>query len=207
MDMNGYLTEIEYAASNTIDLIWAEHNRITELTAEVAKLGRVVEDNYQRSVTLRDYSEDMDDVMAGVGAYWENYFGEDKELFHKSKDLGELQNQVAAHEYSIAALSGSLLQNAKQGISAIHGGLAACPDGRMIGTQPLKTVIWQSRNQSMHWEDGAFHAATNAAFQALISDVDAKFADYTIRDMAFDVVDLFGWTHFTVFHTDMLTLQ
>jgi hypothetical protein len=31
------------------------------------------------------YAEDPDDVMAGVGLYWENYFGADKEVYHKTR--------------------------------------------------------------------------------------------------------------------------
>lgn len=207
MNMTEYLDEIEYAAANTIDSIWAENKTIDELTSEITRLKAVVEDNYQRANDLKEHSEDADDVMLGVGVYWENYFGEDKELYYKNKELTTLQSQVLTHKYSIAALSGSLLQNAKQGISAVHGGLAASPDGRLIGTQPLKTIIWQSRNQSMHWEDGTFHPPATAAFQTLISEIDPSFSDYTVRDMAFDVIELLGWRDFNSFKSDMLTLQ
>lgn len=207
MDMNAYLVEIEYAASNTINLIWAEHNRIEELKVEIDKLAPIVEDNYRRAQTLQQYGEDIDDVMLGVGMHWENYFGDDKTLHHKNTQLGSALAQLVTHEFSIASLSGSLLQNAKQGISTVHGGLTACPDGRLIGTQALKTVIWQSRNQSMHWEDGSFHPPTTACFETLITEIDLKFSDYTNRDMAFDIVELLGWRDFNAFKADVLTLQ
>ena len=45
----------------------------------------------------------------------------------------------------------------KQGISIVHGGLGAAPNGRMIGSQPLKEVIWQGRNQGFHWAEQSFH--------------------------------------------------
>jgi hypothetical protein len=201
-----YLSEIEFAASNVISTIWAERNRIEELLAEIKSLSVAVEANYQRALALQE-SDDIDDVAMGAGVYWENYFGDDKQLFHKNEEALSLEGQLALHEFSIASLSGNLLHYAKQGISICHGELRNCPDGRMIGTQPLKAVMWQGRNQALHWEAGTFHPPVERCFQALATDIDSKFNDYLNRNMAFDVVEFLGWKDFNAFETDMLSIQ
>ncbi len=43
-----------------------------------------MESKYQAAFGLQSYAEDPDDVMMGVGRYWENYFGDDKTLYHMS---------------------------------------------------------------------------------------------------------------------------
>ncbi len=66
--------------------------------------------------------------MMGVGIYWDNYFDEDKELYYKDADRRALADQIASHAFSIEALSSTLLQYAKQGLSFAHGNLPNCPD-------------------------------------------------------------------------------
>jgi hypothetical protein len=88
----------------------------------------------------------------------------------------------------------------------VHGDLNLSPDGRMIGNQPLKNVVWQSRNQALHWEDGSFKRAVTLCFEALARDIDPRFSEYTIRNMAWDIVGLLGWKEFSDFERDMLTL-
>jgi hypothetical protein len=200
-----YLAEVEYATQNLIPLIWEERNRLEKLKTRLASLGRVVEDNYRRAEFIQLNAETPEDVMMGVGAYWDNYFGEDKELFHGDEE--KLNNQILAHAFSIDSLAGNLLQHAKQGISLAHGKLANCPDGRYIGSQPLKEVVWQGRNQALHWEDHNPHPPVKKCFDNLAQDIDPKFADYAKRNMAFDVVDLLGWRDFDSFKRDMLLLS
>jgi hypothetical protein len=47
----------------------------------------------------------------------------------------------------------------------------------MIGAQPLKNVIWQSRNQALHWEDDSFSKAVNLCFEELARDVHRNFSE------------------------------
>ncbi|QJW94704.1 hypothetical protein [Frigoriglobus tundricola] len=206
MTMGDYLTEIEYAASSLIPIIWEERHRLQKLEMEVASLTRLVEDNYRRAASVAMNSEDADDAAMAAGIYWENYFGDDKERYHKDQDREKLANQIAAHALSIGSLAGSLMQYAKQGISLAHGGLPACPNGRAIGSQFLKDVIWQGRNQAIHWEDGNPHPPVRQCFDKLKVDAAPAFADYTKRNMAVDVVELLGWTDFAKFSADLLSL-
>ena len=206
MAMGDYLAEIEYAASNLVPVIWEERNRLRSLEVEMASLTRLVEDNYRRAEFVAMNSEDPDDAAMATGMYWENYFGDDKERHYKDKDRAKLVDQIAAHALSIGSLAGSLLQYAKQGISLAHGGLAACPNGRAIGSQFLKDVIWQGRNQAIHWEDGNPHPPVRQCFDKLAAEFAPTFVEYTKRNMAVDVVELLDWTDFVKFRADLLSL-
>jgi hypothetical protein len=203
MQMTDYLKEIEFASIKFLETIWGEREQLTQLESQIALLAKVVESNYQRAESWTLNAEDPDDVAMAAGISWDNYFNEDKDLYHKDQKREKLADQVAAHEFSIGVASGALLQNAKQGISIVHGGLANCPNGRMIGSQSLKTVIWQGRNQAIHWEEGSFKPPVKQCFKLLEQEINAKFADFTKRSMAFDVVDLLGWK---TYQHDLLTL-
>lgn len=206
MRIADYLTEIEHAASSLIDTIWSEQLKLQEVEAEIGKLQPIVEHNYRRALDIQHFAEDPDDVMMGVGMYWDNYFGEDKRLYHTDVQRQELANKVASHAFSVASLSAALLQHAKQGISLSHGGATNCPSGRSIGSQSLKSIIWEARNQSLHWEEGNFRQGVNNCFNTLAGEIDQKYSQYLNRNMAFDVVDLLGWRSFGDFRNDMLLL-
>jgi hypothetical protein len=206
MPMADYLTEIEFAASNLIPIIYGERNRLRQLEAQVASLSKLAEHNYRRAESIAMNAEDPDDVAMATGMYWDNYFGEDKERHDNDKDRERLVEQIAAHALSVGSLAASLLQYAKQGISLAHSGLAKCPNGRAIGSQFLKDVVWQGRNQGLHWEESKTYPSVQQCFGTLAKEVDPKFADYSKRNMAVDVVELLGWTDFAKLRADMLSL-
>ncbi|MBK7440459.1 MAG: hypothetical protein IPI65_02725 [Bacteroidetes bacterium] len=201
--MQQYLNDIEYAATTTIHAIWQEQEAISKLDKEIIRLVKIAEDKYRRADNLQQ-SEDIDDYMMGVGLMWDAYFSEDKEAFHKDKDLEAKRQTYQTHEFAINSLSGSLLQIAKQGISIKHGGLPNCPNGRNIGTQFLKNVIWQARNQAIHFEEGNFKPQVVACFDSLTNDIDAKFNRFRTSNMAFEVVELLSWKTFDDFKNDMM---
>ncbi len=200
--MEQYLIDIEYAATATINSIWHELEEINKLDKDLQGLIRVAQDKYRRADSLQQ-SEDIDDYMTGIGLMWDAYFTEDKEAFHKDKEIDLKKQTFLTHEFAIASLSGSLLQMAKQGISIIHSGLANCPDGRLIGTQNLKQIIWQGRNQAIHFEEGNFNQAVITCFDTLTNEIDTKFNRFRIANLAFDIVELLNWKSFIDFKNDM----
>lgn len=111
MHLSDYVCEIEYAATNVLTMIWWEQSRLAELTAEIKTIGIAVEDAYQRAIWLQD-SNDPDDIMMGAGLYFENYFGNEKEMSSKNAEAQTLQNRLTAHRFSVSALSGSLQNRA-----------------------------------------------------------------------------------------------
>jgi hypothetical protein len=202
-----YLIEIEHAVSTVIGEIYRESDQLAEIKQELVKLNAATEDGYRR-VEFLAMNPELDDEGLGTAIHWDTYFGPDKERFHKQSDHDEIESRLNAHELSIAALSGSLLQYAKQGISLQYGNKrTGCPQGRVIAGIDLHDVIWQGRNQSIHWEDGSFHNPTENCFQTLAQNLDPIFNDYKNRNMAFAIVKALNWKSVDDFKNDMKLLD
>jgi len=205
MRMPEYLKEINHAATETLRLVWLEQEQYEALQATLAALGAEITDTHERIAWLQA-NPDFDDDLQSTAMYWESYFGSEKETFHADAEKHGLESLIAARKFSTNAQSGNILQYAKQGISLVHRGLDACPEGRHIGTVPVRDVIWQGRNQAIHWDEGRFTPPVRAVFEGLARDVDPEFNAFTSRNMAFDVVSLLGWRGFTDFKRDLLSL-
>ncbi|WP_423819963.1 hypothetical protein V5739_05515 [Salinimicrobium sp. TIG7-5_MAKvit] len=211
MTLTEYLNEIEFASTKILEAIWNDNHQAEQLKSEIEKEAKIVEEEYQRSLAMQQYAEDPDDVMLGVGRYWDNYFGKDKDLYHKNDKLQNLQKRLTAHEFSIVSLCGNLLEHAKKGLSIVYGSPKNWPCGRIIGSQCLSNIIFQSRNQSTHYEeaikDGGFRNKNiEMCFNQLENEIDNTFSDYTSRDMAFDIVKLLEWKDFNSFKADLETM-
>lgn len=203
MKISDYLREIQHAVTTIITEIHREHDEVAALRRQLEALSAATEEGYGRADFLA-MNPELDDDFLGTAIYWDTYFGPDKERFHKSAQTDEAARRVATHELSIAALAGSLLQYAKQGLSLRFGNKrAGCPNGRIVGGMQLHEIIWQGRNQAIHWEDGAFHKPTEQCFQELAANVDPVFKQYKSRSLAYEVVRLLGWKTFDDFARDM----
>lgn len=66
---------------------------------------------------------------------------------------------------SVQVACGALLQLGKQGIATAHGKRTAAPPGRIIGSQPIRDVVWGARNRAMHAEQGEYRAETLTVFR------------------------------------------
>jgi hypothetical protein len=99
--IDDYLSETEFASSKIIESIWDDVNRVEELKKDIGKESSVVQSEYNSAIAMQMYAEDPDDVMAGVGRYWDNYFGADKELYHKNDNLTQVTTMLAARELSL----------------------------------------------------------------------------------------------------------
>jgi len=151
---------------------------------------------------------DMDDDGLATAIHWDTYFGVDKDRYHKNLEHEQLVHRVDARQFSTAALSGSLLQFGKQGISLQYGKKrAGCPEGRIVAGIPLAELIWQARNQALHWEDGSFHEPTTQCFEVLSNNLGPTFATFKERSLAFEVVELLGWNEVAAFVADMHLLE
>jgi hypothetical protein len=206
MTMPEYLKEIEHAASETLRLAWSEQKQFEELDAFIARLTEQIEESARRVEWLIDNPE-FDDDLQSTAMHWDSYFGPEKDKFYAEKSKPELQALLNLRKFSTDALSGNMLQYGKQAISFVHAKLGACPDGRIIGTQPLKNIVWQSRNQALHWEEGTFKPPVTACFDSLAKEVDLKFGEFNTRNMASDVVALLAWREFADFEKDMLLMS
>lgn len=202
MDMKTWLAEAAHAVGSLIPLVWAEHKAVAEAAEKLAVFEAATERGYRDAAAFMD---ELDDDGLATGIYWETYFGADKERHYAAYDLDSLRTTLDARGASRGAMSGAILQIAKQGLSAAHGGLGLAPDGRDVAGVALKDVIWQARNQSMHWEEGQPHKAVAVCFETLKAGAPV-FGDYAVRNLAFEVLTLLGWDDYGVFEADILSL-
>jgi hypothetical protein len=202
MDMTTYLAEIRHAVASIIPVIWSEHAIVDQATAILRRHEEATRRGYEQSAAFMD---ELDDEGLATQIHWDTYFGPDKERHHAAEELAKVQATLEARTFSRSSLASSLLQYSKQGLSAVHGGLAAVPAGREIGGVSLKDVVWQGRNQGIHWEEGRPHPAVVECFEKLTA-VDAAFGDYAAKNLAFEVVQLLGWRDVAAFEADLSSL-
>jgi len=203
MRMSEYLAEMRHAVEAVVAQLHGEQDKLATLRVELRRLTAQTEEGYRRADFLA-LNPDLDDEGLGTAIHWDTYFGADKERFHKVKEVETVADRVAAREFSVAALSGNLLQYGKQGLSIRFGkNREGCPDGRLVAGLPLHEVIWQARNQAIHWEEGVFQPRTAQCFEHLMKHADPIFARYKERSMAYEVVRLLGWRSVDDFSRDM----
>jgi hypothetical protein len=167
MKIPHYLKEIRHAVEVAMGAIHGEQERVEHLRKELAALTAAVDDGYAR-VDFLVRNPDLDDEGLGTAIYWDTYFGADKDRYNKNAEVDELIQTVAAHEFAVDAMCGSLLQYAKQGIALQYGTeRKGCPDGRTVAGLALHEVIWQARNQALHWEEKTLRKAPTACFEHL----------------------------------------
>lgn len=203
MDMKTWLAETQHAYGSLIPLVWEEQRHFDEALQRLTELDAATEEGYGRAqASLNDFD---DDEGLGTFNYWETYFGADKDRHHAAIATAERQQALEARAFARSSLASAVLQIAKQGISVVHGGLHAGPNGREILGVHLKDLIWQARNQAMHWEDGKPHKAVIECFDKL-AQADSMFASYAERNLAFEVIMHLDWHDIAAFEADLLEL-
>ncbi|WP_242154415.1 hypothetical protein [Sphingomonas sp. BAUL-RG-20F-R05-02] len=203
MDMPTYLAEVQHAASSLIALIWAEHDAVEHATDQLDKLTAAANRDYDRVDFM--VRNDLDDDGIGTFLHWETYFGVDKERYHAAEDVSGLEEVRDARRQSRAAMSGALLQIAKQGLSQIHGKPATIPPGRTVMSVDLKTIIWEGRNQSLHWEEGNPRPAIVTCFGSLAA-ADSVFGGYATTNLAFETIKALEWRNWETYEADLLSI-
>lgn len=203
MHLTAYLAEVEHAVRTVISEVHAEHEHLARLRQELATLTAATEEGYRRADFFA-LNPDLDDEGLGTAIHWDTYFGPDKERFHKAEAVVLVEGKLLARSFSVAALSGNLLQYAKQGLSLRYGKKRdGCPVGRELVGLSVHEIVWQGRNQALHWEEGEPHAPVVKCFEHLAANADPIFAEYKDRSMAYEIVSLLGWKTVDDFNRDM----
>ncbi|MDQ2942900.1 MAG: hypothetical protein M3R21_04420 [Candidatus Dormibacteraeota bacterium] len=202
-----YVPETRYAVETLIAAMGEERAQGIALAKELSRLDARLADEYRASFAIAAEATNADDYVLGVGRGWDAYFGDEtRQRSVTSRSLSAVEERIQVRLFSIRALAGSVLQLGKQGISLAYGRHQDCPSGRAVAGVPLKTVIWEGRNQAMHWEDPEnIKDAMRRCFETLALR-DPVFRDYEHRNMALEVVQILGWTSPEAVADDLLSL-
>ncbi|MBD2563132.1 MULTISPECIES: hypothetical protein [Nostoc] len=208
--MNQYLINTKYAASNIIDLIMHDERYLEKAEGRKRQIDEELKLSYERF-----YAGDMSDDISPMQVQYEYV-----QLMKYAERLSEqekhlivqmecLKNLIDAKLFAVSSLCGALLQIAKQGISIVHRGLGNCPDGRGIGNEVLKNIIWQARNQSIHYEEGSFRPPVQQCFQNLEAYFGNEFSLSLHPNENFAqkiVINILGWNDYQVYEYDMISI-
>jgi hypothetical protein len=201
----GYAEDTEYAAKNLINLAMHEENDLSRLRQELAQeMGKYAANRWDFETS--DLNDDFTDahVMAAFHRMAKAKIQADQIALMKSS----LEASVGARQFAVQALWGALLQIAKQGISIVHGGLKNAPDGRLLLGTPLKEIIWQGRNQAIHFEEGNFTNHVKNTFASLEVSFGAEFSlsNHFGQSRSKQIALLLGWNDYQNFKNDMKSL-
>lgn len=203
--MHPYQTDIQHAAETLIAGIFYEEEQLGRLVAEHRGLERQLE-HMANVVDFCRLNPDLDDEGVGTSVYWEAHFDVAPKADETKLQADRLANSIAARRISADALGTGLLQVVKQGMSLINGGLEQSPKGRSIGSQRLRAVVWQARNQSMHYEEKNLNEWVIGCFNKLGDEFAPIFKEYHEKNLAYEVVKLLGWDKLAQFNDDLASL-
>ena len=203
--MNKYILDQEFSTKELISLIFKEEIEHQKLSEEISSLQMHFE--FLRNDFLSSQSsEDINDV--GIQYRFIKMAQKNEEVEKTQAKIARLKDSLDNKGHSIDALSMSLLQIAKQGISKVYGKPQNCPDGRDIGRETLKNVIWQGRNQSIHYEEANPNAAVLDCFSNLAITFGNNFdlSQNPATNCAKIVVNLLDWKSYENYQRDMKSL-
>lgn len=203
--MNPYLIETQYAIENLISVASHENvlqgQKMRELESTEVRLK-----HHDWDFRTSDLHEDFSDayVMAAFGRMAQSATERDALKI----EVATLQFQIGVHQASVQSLNGAVLQLAKQGISIVHGGRASAILGRNIGSLALRDIVWQGRNQAIHYEEGNFRNDVTDVFSALEAEhgPDFSLAIHAGKNRATQVIKLIGWVSYDAYIADMMLL-
>ena len=203
--MHRYLQDTEFACKNLFRLATDEENNLKSLVAQLPPLEqqlKVHQWDFQTSDLNDDFSEAY--VMAAFG----RTARAGQEVQRLKGQVAELQASVGVRQHSVQAIAGAILQIAKQGISLVYGAPSSAPAGRMLGSLALRDIIWQARNQSMHYEEGSFKKALVDLFSTLEAEQGLQFSltTHAKQNRAKQILDVLGWENYDSYLRDMPAL-
>lgn len=203
-----YLNDTEFAVKSLFELLNTEKDDLEKKKIELQQLESKLE--HLRADFL-EYSQ-MDDYNESLLQHKYVQFvklAENSDIPGLEDQITKLSNSILNKYKSYQAIGMSILQIAKQGISKVHGKLTNCPSGRRIGRESLKNIIWQSRNQAIHHEEGRYHNNVKKCFNNLKIEYGEKFNldTHPNVNLSIEVLnEVLGWDEYSKYHRDMEAL-
>lgn len=203
--MHQYLKDTEFAAQNLFRLATGEERELTTLADRLQSKERELK-VHQWDFQTSDLNEDFSDAY--VMAAFARSAKAAQEVEQLKFEVAALQASIGTHQHSVQAIAGAVLQIAKQGISLVHRGLSFAPSGRSVGSLSIRDIIWQARNQCMHYEEGKYNPPVIAVFSTLEKEQGHQFSllMHPKQNRAKQVLDLLGWKDYGAYLLDMQIL-
>jgi hypothetical protein len=137
--------------------------------------------------------------------------GRPEEIERVARQKGKVEateQALRAFNYSANILAGSILQIAQQGMSFVHSKIQTYPHlGRKVAGVDMRDLVWQGRNQAMHYETTAKRADWRDVFGILDKAKPGRFSlEPPYESRAKDIFELLGWQSHAVYEADMRTL-
>lgn len=203
--MHQYIKDTKYCTAELIKIIYKEDDLYHKACLERDLLLQK-SDFYYKEYISKDMSDDFCDLQAENDFHKMAKAKKEATIIEnniKNEELDNMNITIENKKYSLIALSGSLLQIAKQGLS-----LKNDKDGRKVGREKLKNIIWQSRNQLMHFEEGKPHPPVIKCFKNLEMDFGKDFSleNVKTKNLAKKIIDLLNWKIYENYEKDMIAL-
>jgi hypothetical protein len=204
--MKKYLEEISHAASSLIELIWFDFDKLEERNSQLKAL--TAEFDVKHQVFLaNEFHPAANFYHAQMAKVHEGIANSKAEL---EREIMDVSVSIDAKSASIAALSGAILQIAKQCISLKYGKLQSAPDGEYINGVLIKEIIWEGRNQSIHYENPKEISGNIVALFAKLDSIRGDGVIWDVRsktNFAFEIVKFLGWRTYSDFEIHLKSLR
>lgn len=199
--MHQYIRDTRYAAEGLVGLI-ARDAADYEALREQHKNAAAKEAYYHTAFRQREMGPDAN--------YWHAMHHEaGMALIGLAAELSELENSIADKRQSVSALSGALLQIAKQGISSVRTRPESCPSGRKVCGVDVKWLIWAARNQASHYDEPT---RVNEQTWGIFAQFNAgqpggdPLEPMAGINWAYEIVQALGWESYDKYQADMHSL-
>ena len=200
--MHQYLVDTEFAVKNLLALVVDEEARLRASVGELASA-----EAQQRTHAWDFESSDLNDDFstAYVMAAYARMAEAGSEADSLRSEVYTLQALVGAHQTATQAIAGAVLQVSKQGIALVYGDIDKSPKGRKIGSLPLRDIIWQARNQAMHYEEEILRKPVTKLFSILEDEQGSQFSimKHPRQSRAKQVLELLRWETYESYQHDM----
>lgn len=130
----------------------------------------------------------------------------DEQQEHYCAKVTESNEALLLIDIATAAAAGAILQIAHQCISLAWPIEQRLDKGRLVGSQHLSSVIWNGRNQAMHFDEGEpKYTQTKNCLDILHKEFALDISDLASRprSLAKDIIGLLGWHSYEMFANDM----
>jgi len=206
MSLDAYLLQTEFAVKAIIDIICSDAKKLAELEHSLRHITAEFDVRYQIFLA-NEFHPAANYYHALMAKAHESQHTRQKQVLD---DIEALTSTIDAKSASVGALAGALLQIAKQGISITYGKKQNAPKGAELGGLPIRDIIWEARNQTVHYENPR---EISADVVKIFEQIDATRADGVTWkpkeriNYSFDVVRWLGWFDYNQYLSHMRSIR